>query len=75
MPSGHLLLIKINFFIILNVYYQTHIPLNNLTKLALGPSLIKYNNDSMQILKNENTKQLDSRFGDTKPYQYAYNNV
>lgn len=34
-----------------------HIPLNNLIKLALGPSLIKYDNDSMQICKNENTKQ------------------
>lgn len=34
-----------------------HIPLNNLIKLALGPSLIKYDYDSMQILENENTKQ------------------
>lgn len=31
-----------------------HIPLNNLIKLALGPSLIKYDNDSVQIWKNEN---------------------
>lgn len=57
MSSGLLLLIKVNFFIIINVYYQTHIPLNNLIKLALGPSLIKYDYDSMQIVKNENTKQ------------------
>lgn len=57
MSSGLLLLIKVNFFIKINVYYQTHISLNNLIKLALGPSLIKYDHDSMQILKNENTKQ------------------
>lgn len=34
-----------------------HIPLNNLIKLALGPSLIKYDNDSVQICKNENKEQ------------------
>lgn len=57
MSSGLLPLIKVNFFIIINVYYQTHIPLNNLIKLALGPSLIKYYYDSVQIFKNENTEQ------------------
>lgn len=35
-----------------------HIPLNNLIKLAHGPSLIKYDYDSMQIWKKENTKQF-----------------
>lgn len=34
-----------------------HIPLNNLIKLVHGPSLIKCDYDSMQICKNENTKQ------------------
>lgn len=57
MSSGLLPLIKVNFFIVINVYYQTHIPLNNLIKLALGPSLIKYYYDSMQILKNKTQEQ------------------
>lgn len=47
-----------------------HIPLNNLIKLALGPSLIKYDNDSVQIWKNENraTSHDLSQCGDTATY-------
>ena len=51
-----------------------HIPLNNLIKLALGPSLIKYDYDSMQIPKNEKTKQFPTtwvNFGTQKLYQHA----
>lgn len=51
MSSGLLLLIKGNFFIIINVYC-IHILLNNLIKLALGPFLIKYDYKSLQIGKN-----------------------
>lgn len=43
-----------------------HILLNNLIKLALGPSLIKYDYDSVQILKmktQSNIPQLESIWG------------
>lgn len=52
MSSGLLLLIKGNFFIIINVYC-IHVLLNNLIKLALGPFLIKYDYKSMQTGKND----------------------
>lgn len=60
MSCGLSLLIKANFFIIINVYYQAHIPLNNLIRLALGPPLIKSDYHSVQILKNENSKQYST---------------
>lgn len=50
------------------------IPLNNLIKLALGPSLIKYDYDSMWIFKNENTKEYPTTWvnlGTQNQYQYA----
>lgn len=53
MSSGLPLLIKVNFFIILNVYYHTQIFLNNLIKLALGPFLIKYDHADAQKWKHK----------------------